>query len=280
MPTQGSFSVELEVDQGSGPCTLNEVTDTVTGRVYAVSRAGDEYKVKMTGPGTKHVGAIIQVDGIPHRDDFRKTPFTYFKKPYSDPGFWVDPAKGKVKSRVFGCPDQVESDAAGAATASTADDIGVIRVFFFDVHRLNEEVALDRRYVAPDAPKIQEGKKWYLASNNTRYALEKKAAKAGCKFQITDRSRPLAVIEVRYKDEMSLKLLGWDGVSPEFAFKMPGRPAQPPRSATPDGDGSKRRKIEQIDLTVDDDDESDADTLDVVEQKKPTPVAIPVDDDE
>eukprot|EP00038_Savillea_parva_P001919 m.108449 g.108449 ORF g.108449 m.108449 type:complete len:234 (-) comp10659_c0_seq3:2883-3584(-) len=171
MPTQGSFSVELEVDQGSGPCTLNEVTDTVTGRVYAVSRAGDEYKVKMTGPGTKHVGAIIQVDGIPHRDDFRKTPFTYFKKPYSDPGFWVDPAKGKVKSRVFGCPDQVESDAAGAATASTADDIGVIRVFFFDVHRLNEEVALDRRYVAPDAPKIQEGKKWYLASNNTRYGV-------------------------------------------------------------------------------------------------------------
>eukprot|EP00038_Savillea_parva_P001920 m.108465 g.108465 ORF g.108465 m.108465 type:complete len:108 (-) comp10659_c0_seq4:44-367(-) len=103
MPTQGSFSVELEVDQGSGPCTLNEVTDTVTGRVYAVSRAGDEYKVKMTGPGTKHVGAIIQVDGIPHRDDFRKTPFTYFKKPYSDPGFCEYNTVDDVVALVYTC---------------------------------------------------------------------------------------------------------------------------------------------------------------------------------
>jgi hypothetical protein len=66
MPTDGDFGVRLVVgggDDGAPQRDLDEVTDTLTGRVYAVSRAGDEYKIKMSGPGDKHVGAIIQVDG-------------------------------------------------------------------------------------------------------------------------------------------------------------------------------------------------------------------------
>ena len=66
MPTDGDFGVRLVVgggDDGVPQRDLDEVTDTLTGRVYAVSRAGDEYKIKMSGPGDKHVGAIIQVDG-------------------------------------------------------------------------------------------------------------------------------------------------------------------------------------------------------------------------
>jgi hypothetical protein len=49
----------------------------------------------------------------------------------------------------------------------------------------------------------------YLASTNTRYAgKEKRNSGSGCKFQITDRSKPIATVELRYKDETSLKLLG------------------------------------------------------------------------
>lgn len=275
MPLVGDFGVTLVVgdgDDGAPARDLDEVTDTRTGRVYAVSRAGDEYKIKMSGPGDKHVGAIIQVDGgciqptlprpltnlcidldttyhgpacstvskhgpyvpmtsvmlirmpfpwyklsyktsrlcpdvnyykpdrvsscawrldsvsllpsssrenldeisahshflivsndsshagVPSIDDFRKSPFTYFKKPYVDPGFWVEPAQGRYKSRVFGCPEQV---ADGASAAASTDDIGCIRVFFFDVHRSEDPAAAAaRRYEAPDSTKVHEGKKW------------------------------------------------------------------------------------------------------------------------
>ena len=49
--------------------------------------AGDEYKIRMCGSGETHVGAIIQIDGVPAEKDFNKSPFTYFKKPYDDPGW-------------------------------------------------------------------------------------------------------------------------------------------------------------------------------------------------
>jgi len=65
MPKQGDFSVELVVGEHADGAALKEVVDTETGRVYAVSRAGDEYKVRLTGPGDKHVGAILQIDGVP-----------------------------------------------------------------------------------------------------------------------------------------------------------------------------------------------------------------------
>mmetsp|Transcript_6464 Transcript_6464/g.9025 ORF Transcript_6464/g.9025 Transcript_6464/m.9025 type:complete len:281 (-) Transcript_6464:16-858(-) len=279
MPAQGDFSVRLIVGEGADSQSLPEVTDTTTGMVYAISRAGDEYKVRMTGPGDKHVGAILQIDGHPKRQDFRKSPFTYFKKPYDDPGFWSDPANGKFKARVFGCPQQVGDDDASAAVAT---DIGVIRVFFFDVHRRGEEVdAPPRQYVTPETTKIKEGKKWYMASTNTRYASEKKLQKRGCKFQITDRSKPLAVIELRYKDETSLKLLGWDGESSSFAFSLPWQREKQARSASEDIDddtkGSKRPRIEYIDLTEEHEDDPEND--DVVETEpppkpKPNPIVL------
>lgn len=116
-----------------------------------------------------------------------------------------DPANGKFKARVFGCPEQVDGNGASAAGAASAvsEDIGVIRVFFFDVHRTAEEAAAPRRYVPlvpmpppqhthlpivsltrsltlsptpwvtlrytpPATATVQEGKKWYMASQNTR----------------------------------------------------------------------------------------------------------------
>mmetsp|Transcript_6660 Transcript_6660/g.17141 ORF Transcript_6660/g.17141 Transcript_6660/m.17141 type:complete len:283 (+) Transcript_6660:180-1028(+) len=282
MPTKDNFKVELVVGGSDGipERVLNEVTDTTSGRVYAVSRAGDEYKVRMSGPGIKHVGAILQIDGLPHRDDFRKSPFTYFKKPYLDPGFWVDPAGGKYQARVFGCPEQVEGSGAAAAATSPADEVGVIRVFFFDVHRIGEEAAA-RRYAAPSTAKVQESKKWYMASTNTRYAAEKKSGTTrGCKFQITDRSKPLMVLEVRYKDETSLKLLGWDGKSPTFAYTLPWEKQKKARGVPGDAAGgdAKRRKIESIDLTIDDDSEEEADdVIETAAPKKPEPVHILVE---
>lgn len=51
---------------------------------------------------------------------------------------------------------------------------------------------------------------------------------------------------MRYKDESSLKLLGWDGSSSSFAFSLPWQRDKQARGApsdSTDGDG-KRRKIE------------------------------------
>lgn len=111
---------------------------------------------------------------------------------------------------------------------------------------------------------------------------------------------------MRYKDETSLKLLGWDGKSSSFAFSLPWQRGKHQGSTDADGNGSgKRRKTEievtahcftdacalltcnrigswdaqQIDLTVDEADEAEAaeDDGEVIETpapKKPEPIPI------
>lgn len=193
MPKQGDFSVELVVGEHTDGPALKEVVDTETGRVYAISRAGDEYKVRLSGPGDKHVGAILQIDGAPslqalclsnslsltpshlHTRQVSRNAKT-FGSPHSRTSrnrtatlvsvsarqcptvdCWShprygragsDPAKGKFKGRVFGCPEQVAD--AGAASG-VSDDIGVIRVFFFDVHRTGTAPP-PRQLVPPRSP--------------------------------------------------------------------------------------------------------------------------------
>jgi hypothetical protein len=65
MPKIGEFGVELVVggQDGKPEQVLDEVVDITNGRTYAISRAGDEYKIRMSGGGDKHVGAILQIDG-------------------------------------------------------------------------------------------------------------------------------------------------------------------------------------------------------------------------
>lgn len=131
----------------------------------------------------------------------------------------------------------------------------------------------------------------YYAPTNTRYAdAEKKNSKGtGCKFQITDRSAPLAVIELRYKDEESLKLLGWDGTSAAFEFVAPWERVQQQRATTaaavgmstegpPDtGRDEKRRKVETVDLTVEEDSDEDAEVVVAPAPAKPEPKPIVLD---
>lgn len=97
MPSKGIFSIHLVSDGDM----LREITDTKTGQCFAVSEAGKEYKIQMVGDNTNFYGAIVQVDGLPSFESFARSPFTYFRKPYEDPGFWIEPSKGLYKARVF-----------------------------------------------------------------------------------------------------------------------------------------------------------------------------------
>lgn len=111
-------------------------------------------------------------------------------------------------------------------------------------------------YRPPDSTLAREGKKWYLQSQNTRYGeTTKKTGGGGCKYQIIDRSKPLAKIEIRYKDSASLKLLGWDGEAKAFAFLPPWQRSK----LNSAGNDAKRRKVETVDLTGTDDDDDDID---------------------
>ncbi len=109
----------------------------------------------LAGDGTNIYGAIIQVDGVPKEEDFPKSPFTYFRNAYSDPGelasilnkpnakamrfcvprirshrsryyslgFWIKPSEGKYAPRKFTQPKTVDQSHANTST----DDIGRIR---------------------------------------------------------------------------------------------------------------------------------------------------------
>lgn len=127
MPTSGIFTVSLTVNDQPLP----EIKDTRGNRTYAVCVAGTEYKIRLQADNQKHYGAIIQIDGKPTEAEFKKSPFTYFKLPYDDPGFWTQPSIGKYTPRIFSQPAQVES--LSSDSAGTVNMVGRIRVYFFEV---------------------------------------------------------------------------------------------------------------------------------------------------
>eukprot|EP00041_Stephanoeca_diplocostata_P027737 m.769933 g.769933 ORF g.769933 m.769933 type:complete len:279 (+) comp23238_c2_seq2:179-1015(+) len=260
MPTHGIFSICLICDGTE----LREITDTKTGRCYAVSEAGKEYKIRMTGDSSNFYGAIVQVDGQPSFENFAKSPFTYFRKPYEDPGFWTEPSKGLYKARVFTLPKTV-SNSNGAATATSNDDIGSIRVYFFNVEPRDKAVAhITKQYSTPGEASKQEDKKWYLASQSTRYGssrhVNSHASTKSRGYQIIDRTNPIAILEIRYKDKGSLELLGWDGEASAFEFMSPWeRERKRKRDLQLKSHAQKKGKLEVVDLTNDSSgDEEDA----------------------
>eukprot|EP00729_Bicosta_minor_P009864 gene9864-2209_t len=201
MPQKDGFKVSLTVNGAP----LREVYDTVTKRYYAVCSAGDEYKIKMESEdGDSHYGAIIQLDGLPHTAEFSKSPFTFFKKPYEDPGFWINPREGKYTPRFFSQPsfEQEPEDhrgggsaAAGAAAQATNENIGRIRIYFFDVEK-SEPKGAPKDYSAPDSSTVKEGKKWFLAGSTTRYGKAKATGSTGGTWKISDRKKPKTFAEL------------------------------------------------------------------------------------
>lgn len=71
------------------------------------------------------------------------------KNRYEDPGFWINPREGKYTPRFFSQPsfEQEPEDhrgggsaAAGAAAQATNENIGRIRIYFFDVEKSEPKV--------------------------------------------------------------------------------------------------------------------------------------------
>jgi len=214
MPEQGDFSVSLI----AGGDTLREVYDSVSKRQYAVCKAGDEYKIRMKASGEKHVGAIIQIDGVPAEKDFSRSPFTYFKKPYDDPGFWIEPKAGKYTPRIFSQPKTTDDE---RDFTDTLDLVGRIRVYFFEVQQAAVDSSAAKRYSTPAPSQVGEGKKWFVAGNTTRYGDTKSTASKGGKFSIVDRKNWYTYVEVWYKDRPSMELMGWDGKAHVTELLMP-----------------------------------------------------------
>eukprot|EP00040_Diaphanoeca_grandis_P013229 m.66945 g.66945 ORF g.66945 m.66945 type:complete len:264 (-) comp23745_c0_seq5:41-832(-) len=262
MPKKGVFSVELVVNGN----VLKEVTDTNTDRCYAVATAGDEYKIRLSADGKAVYGAILQIDGSPEEKDFLKSPFTYFRNPYDDPGFWTKPSEGKYAPRKFTQP-QTELNAEEAHMNAT-NLVGRIRVYFFTCAP-KAEGSSGRVYSAPKQTTIAETKKWYVSSNVTRYGASKSSGTTGGGYRIVDRSVHLQMIEMWYKDVPSLELLGWDKTADSFAFEMPWEKQQ----RLKEENKHKKRKVEAvIDLTQDAD--TDDEDNPPAEQQTTTPLVI------
>lgn len=91
-------------------------------------------------------------------------------------------------------------------------------MYFFEVEPRDAAVAhITKQYHTPGEAAKQEDKKWYMASQATRYGSSRHAGQnakpKGRGYQIVDRAKPLEMLEIRYKDKGSLELLGWDGTS-------------------------------------------------------------------
>lgn len=243
MPRHGKFGVDLVVNGR----VLDEVVDTKSSKCYGVARAGDEYIIRLSGDAISVYGAIIQIDGTPKEADFPKSPFTYFRNPYSDPGFWIKPSEGKYAPRKFTQPAMVEQGGEN----TTTDEIGRIRVYFFEVEP-KQPSSSGRVYDTPSATKVAESKKWYLASNATRYGTTRESGQKGGGYQIKDRASFLEVIEMWYKDSTSLELLGWDKTAPSFEFQLPWQRAKDEAASK---DPAKRTVSAVIDLTLESDDD-------------------------
>eukprot|EP00039_Didymoeca_costata_P027662 m.18878 g.18878 ORF g.18878 m.18878 type:complete len:268 (-) comp6435_c0_seq1:35-838(-) len=267
MPKSQQFTVSLVV----GGEELKELKDTLSGKVYCVCTAGTTYSIRMKADGEKHYGAIIQIDGSPEEKDFRKSPFTYFKNPYDDPGFWTEPSAGKYIPRVFSQPVTTEIDRnQGASANKLSSNVGRIRVYFFEVMYVpHKATTTGKRYDAPGPSAVPENKKWFMAGNTTRYGGTKSTGKKGGVFRIKDRAQWITYVELWYKDKPSLEILGWDGLSQAAELITPSerakrkakedaeRRAKLPRTVSdggvvPDDEKEEKKPKIVIDLTQED----------------------------
>lgn len=222
------------------------------GRTYHVVEAGKSFFVELEGPNGKMKGAIVQIDGQPA--DWKSLPFVYFRSAsFILKGSWTDPMKGEMKGWTFGTP--AKSDTPTAA----ADNVGVIKVYFYDNLAKIVRSGMSGKKYTYDTPEIPSDTKPRDASLSVVYGKKHHMPTMDkWSYKIIDADKPVKVITLFYASAAQLQIMGHKPGTKSFSTPSP----------------SKKRRIEKND----DDGVGDDTVEEVAAPEKPAPEVITVDD--